>query len=77
MKIGDIVSLKSNLKVKMTISEVSENGFIECVWINKAHTLSGGTFAQSMLHKEIIIPETEEGKKARIEELVKKATKKE
>ena len=31
MEIGDIVSLKSNLKIKMTISEVLENGFIECV----------------------------------------------
>ena len=73
MKIGDIVSLNSNKKVKMTVSEVLVNHDVVCVWINKTHTLSEGTFAQSMLLIDDIKERTPEERVERIKELTGKA----
>lgn len=76
MLTGDVVSLNSNIKLKMTVSEVYENGLVECVWINKAHTLSEGTFFKNMLITEVLSPETVEEREARIAALLEKARKK-
>lgn len=74
IEIGELVSLKSNLEVKMTVSEVLADGYCVCIWLNKQDVLCQATFDKKTLvfNKKL----TPEERDIRIQELVNKATKK-